>query len=298
MKKSYVLYIIGVVIATAFIIVACNKNEEVTAPTPQEINQAAFDALKSDIVQLNKDRFKETSMVSTTRMKWWKWLIIGIADVGGSVLPSGGIAAGIAASTLAVKLCNNNIKKDNSQGAFYISVDNTNVALSHVENQAWRNESGYIHNKVISDLYDEYGDDLFNLPEKELLEKANKKVAEITKQTYIPFTIAEEQQSLQAVHQAVDLYGQSTTAESYFGELKTIAPERANEINVIQVAFDELEQAMISEEKAVYVGEVVQHIDAANISMVSKDIIKTGITVANASGNLWTSPTVISNNQN
>lgn len=263
---------------------SCNKNEEVVTSASQA-QELAMKELKFDIEQLNKEKFGDAQLSETRIPRWLRWIITVAVDAGVSIASN--IGTGISASTLAWTVT----KDEVTPAVTTSSINPPGTSLKYLTPLAPvngnENDYGYIHNKVICDLYDLYGEGLFDLSIEELLPLVGHKVAEVTGKPYVTPSFTNEQESIELLENAMNLYKKSETSSQFMNGLKRQYPSIANELDVLQTTLEGYQHIDINTDKGEYAREVIQLVNKANISDYSKQTIVSGVSVANASTRLW-----------
>lgn len=143
----------------------------------------------------------------------------------------------------------------------------------------------YIHNTVILDLYDEYGEDLFEMDLDELYDAVTARVNEIN--GYNADDVIEDTSSLEEIDDATEAYIDAETPAEYIAELSAIYPDKAEQLSVLQSIFEGFLNADTDEAKTEYTSKIVDIIENSNISDEDKEDLKKSVCIANASARLW-----------
>jgi hypothetical protein len=171
LKKSLML----IALLVGVVIIACNKNESITAITPSEVEeQVAFAALQTKLDAYTAD-FKASIGPIPQRQGFWSWVRkivqITLADLDGAKTGStfgnsGAVLGGVLASALKAidvfsqqggsgysgEFINNNIEAEISLSP-YLELDNPDNV-------------GYYHNLILSNLFEQNPNFLEGTPEE------------------------------------------------------------------------------------------------------------------------------------
>lgn len=266
------------------LLASCNKCRE----NEVEMNQEAeFTALKEQLTALTTN-LQDNGYVAT-KAKWWKYLLTAAADAGGFFL-SGGIAAGPAAvqagctaSTLVWSIIKEEKKVETKAGNRDVDTSDFNdpsVALTCVDGP------GLVHNKVILDLYEENGEELFGYSDEILLPLIAEKVADETNSN-VEETALSLQEQKEIVYKTVDAYSTSSTIDEFIDKLEVSAPERVALLEIVQVILTGFDSIDVIADNGNYYNDVQRIITESEISDEAKQILNSTTSVANASSRLW-----------
>ncbi|MBR1698658.1 MAG: hypothetical protein IJ714_02605 [Bacteroidales bacterium] len=266
------------------ILVSCKKNSDKALETD---SQSEFTILKEQLVALNATLPKNDEVV--TKAKWWKYLLVAAADAGGFFL-GGGVSAGAGAvsaacsvSTLVWGLIKEERKQETKTVIGDVPVLNFNdsdIALTCVEG------AGLVHNRVILDLYEEKGEELFIYDEKTLLPLVAEKVAIETNCTLDEATLSVQEQR-NIVNKTVEAYFNASTIEGFIDNLELETLERAALSDIVNVILTGFESIDAIADNGSYSLAVQSIISESGISNDAKQILNSTTSVANASARLW-----------
>lgn len=271
MKKIVIIMLFGLI---AFC--SCTKNNVVETPS-ENINEV--DALKLELLELNSTLPPSKDVI--TKAPWWKYLLVGVADAVGGFIPGGSVSTAISASTLAWTIMKEEKKSSESSTGSPAEIQSLNPVESALVNVGG---DGEVHNKVIVNIFEKYGEEMFSLPENELNYEISK---EVSLQTGEPLEAVKitPQQSV-TIHNVVDAYVTSATVDEFMCKVSpTLANPELSE--VVEVILSGYERVDISTDNGTYEAAVNKTIEKSKISTTPKDCLKSVSSVANASTRLW-----------
>jgi hypothetical protein len=264
--------------------VSCSKNEDKVL-TPEE-KEIAVETLKGDLSQLNLQMFGNEPQ---TRGNWWRYLLTAAADAGVTIASCGNWGWGISASILVwtVTKRESNANTNSTQSQSLLSAD---ISMSYLVDESWSfdisDEAGYYHNKVINNLYQEYGESLFDLPAVELVRLVNAEVALESKGLFV-VPESELNQMVADLQMLTDMYVNAIDLDAYINSLKTYNPSKSEELDVLKVSLEGFQYLNPEADNGQYISRVMNIIDNSSVDATFKGEIKAGISVANASTRLW-----------
>ena len=169
---------------------SCAKNDSASIEIKNEPSSNPYAELSAQIESLNQDY-----LVPETRAKWWKFLITAVADAGVG-LATGNVGYAISASSLTWTVLKDvNGKSDSSSsstssstspatGEFIKpSIKEVETSLVYLDVCDGSVNDGEIHNTVINNIYNRYGEEMFELESEELLTLVATEVAYLTNST-------------------------------------------------------------------------------------------------------------------
>lgn len=226
-----------------------------------------------------------------TRVKWWKYFLVAAADAGGFFLAGGtgvgavAVTAGSAVSTLVWSVVKEEKKaavntKASLDDKTSPSINDTEIALSCVEGP------GLVHNKVICDLYEDKGENLFNLEKDELLPLVAEKVSIESDCTVEEASLLVSNQ-FDLVDQTVEAYLSSETIDEFIDKIKLSAPDKVVLLEVVDIILDGFDSIDAVEDNGAYCSSVQKIISESGISSGAKEMLISTVSVANASARLW-----------
>lgn len=121
------------------------------------------------------------AVMPETRIPRWLRLIVTIAVDAGAGFATANPAVGIAASSLAWTMLKSK-KKDVAQKES--SLNPSILSMTHIKDKelgsSTNSDMGYIHNQVLVNLYDKYGESMFDFSPYKLVNYINIEIAKIT----------------------------------------------------------------------------------------------------------------------
>lgn len=265
---------------------SCTKDVQITEIPVVE--DAAVENLKADLTSLNETMFGESTVV--TKAKWWKFLVTALVDAGSGLL-TGNISIGISASSLTWTVLKDvGVVKKNETSFNPSSVSLTELKLED-DNETILSD-GEIHNIVLLNLNERYGEDMFKLPKEILIREVANEVASL-KGCTSEEAIADIDEASAQVKIFTDAYINSSSIEEYTATLKRYYPQKAAEIDVLEITFEGFQQVDVETDNGEYAREVTKIIDESAIPTTMKAELKSGVSLANASTRLWNQDAIV-----
>lgn len=271
MKKSTILMLVMIGAA----VFSCSTVEK-EAVTSEEVSTAFVD-LQADLQKLNQVSFGE---MPTTRAPWWRWALTFGADLGVGLLSSN-VSYGIAASSFVWTVSKNEVLVAES-------IREESFVLDHI-NDSNLGDAGYIHNKVIVELYKQYGEDFFELPQEEIVVLVNKEVSKRTGESLDDLN-AQSADVLNKARLGTQMFIESNSIDEYFDKLKTLDPSKDDEFNVLKIVTQGFERIDIETDNGDYANKVIHIINDSNLPIKEKSELKSSVAIGNASVRLWNLP--------
>ena len=281
------LHILFMSFATLTIILAsCSKSGE---NREKPLQEAEFSALKEQLLTLNSALPQNETVV--TRAKWWKYVLVAAADAGGFFLAGGSgataVTAGCSVSTLVWNFFKDNKKAEAKTKAETNLIDGiipsltpSEIALSYVEG------AGLTHNKVILDLYEDYGESMFEYDDNTMIALVEEKVALETN-----CSIKDASLGLAArrnyVDKTVSAYISAATIDEFIDNLELAAPKRAALLEIVNIILDGFDSIDAIEDNGSYNSSVQKIISESGLEDGDKEMLCSTASVANASARLW-----------
>lgn len=278
MKKSIFF---AVLVVCAFSLSSCSSDEKLNVVKEQ--TKPAFDEVKASIAALNVETFGQIRKPET-RARWWKWLVTIAVDAGAG-FGTGNAAVGVSASTLTwTMLKSENVK---NQSIHPVEVSMQHIAVEELNYIRTDIDMGYVHNKVLVNLYEKYGESIFNLTDETLIPLVNKEVATLTGQKLSSLEL-ESSYVLSETKKYINAFNPNGTIEEYFSNIKRFIPlERHAELDVLEVALEGLLQVDINTDNGKYASDVITIVNNSDLTTLQKNNIINGVAVGNASRRLW-----------
>lgn len=231
--------------------------------------------------------------MTKARPKWWQVLLTAIADAGVGLL-TGNVGYAINASSLTWSIVKDfSVQKieTKSDDETFCSVRDSVFAMSHLDIDG--NNDGVLHNQVILNLYERYGEEMFKLPEEVLLQAVADEVALLTgceANEVIP-DVAEAKIEMKVY---TDAYIESANVDEYIGRLKAVNPEKADALDVLKITLEGFQFVDIKTDDGKYAEKVLDVIDSSDVSPEMKADLSSGVAIANASTRLWNQDELLS----
>jgi len=270
------------IVALCAVLTTSCTNKESHNITPIKEQDTDIVDLKNDLLALNNEMFGEQI---ETKAKWWKYLLTAIADAGVGLI-TGNIGYAISASSLTWTVFKNSV--ETSEGAENHSINDDKIALAYLEIADEEEElnDGTIHNKVIINLYNKYGEELFNKSEEVLIQNIAKEVAILTGCSAEEiFPDIHSAKSEMAIY--TNAYIESKSIDEYINHLIEYKPEKSEELEILKIALEGFQFVDAETDNGEYASRVTEIIYESNISPEMKEDLRSGVSVANASIRLW-----------
>ena len=159
------------------------------------------------------------------------------------------------------------------------------ISLTNLEISEGNND-GEIHNTVIYNLYDRYGEEMFEFESEELLSLISTEVYNLTGSSPVS-----NDTNIEAFAAEMDTYTsaylRSNSVNDFVTELKVLHPDKADELEVLKVSLEGFQYVDPETDNGEYAKKVVTIIEDSNIDSTSKDALISGVSIANASVRLW-----------
>lgn len=227
-----------------------------------------------------------------TKARWWKYLITAVADAGVG-LATGRIDYAISASSLTWTMLKDLSDNSGSSstapelGDRNTSIYDVDVSLTNLDVYEEEGLSdGEIHNIVINNIYNVYGEAMFELESEELLVLVANEVASLTNSNPSS-VISDIDRACSEVSVYTNAYLRSSSVDDYIAELKAIHPDKADELDVLKAALEGFQFIDPETDDGQYARDVVNLIEDSDIDDASKNTLTSSVSIANASVRLW-----------
>lgn len=283
MKKIIFLSLVG------FLLFLFSCGNKADTDIVKDVPQKEFDHLKEQIVALNTTL--PGKVIVETKAKWWKYLLTGLADAAGFFLAGGAdenspnkyspVASACSVSTLVWTMLKS--EKQTETKAMDDSshlINDAEIALSHVEGM------GLLHNRVILELHEDYGDEIFHMSPAELLplvaEQVSVESGGIVDDTEVLYAGQQEM-----VENTVNAFVTSSTVDEFIGKLSLSFPEKVALLEIVRVIFEGFDSIDAISDNGNYNASVQTIISESGIPSEAKHILNSTASIANASARLW-----------
>ena len=259
---------------------------EDTVPVSDVQSQEAFEELNRQLLLLNE--VYPTEIQERGRIwNWFKRIILG--DVLGACLgacltwnPVGSLLFGILGS---VNGCLYEYNQPNST-TYVIEVPAVNpnfnsMSLTNVVN------SGYVHNMVISDIFETCGDELYTMTDSELRSEIIEGL-----EHYMPITNAlkttfrSDITNKRILNDAIRNYG-VISSEAILYNIQNTYPEVSSELQTLSIFCDHYSGLLNESTRDSYTSSFISTVNTSAISTNSKNLIVSSVSIANYSTKLW-----------
>ena len=275
-------------LSLVFSLSSCNKQEtEGEAIMCQ--NEEAYIDLASDLVEINS----QYGVMPESKGNWWRYLIVGLGDAGGFFLAgtgATGVSAGVSLSTLLWTILKpkEGKKTEAQEGVMdnpFVSKFETTIPFLP-QRESSISVEGDLHNKIISVMYEKYGDNMFSFSSSKLIDIVERTTAEVMGVSLSEAKLGKEF-TLEDIERAADDFMQSNSSEEFVSRLCKDYPSKASELSILKVVGNGYDQIVDLEEVTSYSLDVVTAIDNSGIPEKSKQVLKGTVSVADASCHLW-----------
>lgn len=299
MKKIFILITF---IATITCITSCSNDEVVV-----EYSKDAYEQLHTSIIQINT-KYNHTINEQTTqnpskRNGFWKW--VGrvfsslVADVGGSITVSNSgvswnIKQGIDCSINVWKMWDKKEKRDTTALKPKIAkspeaININKYAIPTLNGNLLENNAGYVHNSVIINLYNKYGEEFKNFTDMQIKKSINEEYINVIRNanltTNVPINDTIDTKTVQHICEIAE---NCEDVNEFISALKKEYPLCKQDLDILKIAMEEIINGEIQNEDIDnYTIEIVDAINISQIPTNNKTILKTTIGVAGASSQLW-----------
>lgn len=275
-----------VILSFAVLCVFTSCNKEYAAQVPVSENERVFKDLRQEMVDLNQEKFGDAI---DTKAKWWQYLITAVADAGVGFL-SGNVGFAISASSLTWTILKDSSAAEDKE--IDKSLNSKQIAMSHLLLPDSDINDGVLHNEVIMNLYDKYGEGLFDLSEKTLLEEVVAELSDITGED--PETIIPNiDEAVAELNEYTEIYSSSSTVSEYISSLKQVHPEKSLDLDILEIVFEGFQYIDVTTDNGQYAYELAELIDDSDLPEDVKEDLKSGVSIANASRRLWNEQVII-----
>lgn len=285
-KNSNVMKNLFVILSFAVLCVFTSCNKEYAAQVPVSENERVFKDLRQEMVDLNQEKFGDAI---DTKAKWWQYLITAVADAGVGFL-SGNVGFAISASSLTWTILKDSSAAEDKE--IDKSLNSKQIAMSHLLLPDSDINDGVLHNEVIMNLYEKYGEGLFDLSEKTLLEEVVAELSDITGED--PETIIPNiDEAVAELNEYTEIYSSSSTVSEYISSLKQVHPEKSLDLDILEIVFEGFQYIDVTTDNGQYAYELAELIDDSDLPEDVKEDLKSGVSIANASRRLWNEQVII-----
>ncbi len=292
MKK--VFWVLSVIAIALVIAIGCETSQEPCSPQPtakecnkpneQPTDENAFEQVRMEIANLNLQYVDK----SPKGRGWRKARRVMFADMYGAL--SGYIhSRGIFGSFFSffyglfcsVRSSIDAARVDSGGMQLVPQLQNPQFEVITLNNAA--DSLGFLHNVIITDLFDRYGNNLRTMYRSEL---NNLIIGEINKYREAPETLGDLEAVYQDAKPVIDLYDENTL-DPAINKAIELNPELENELLVIKSFCETVDDLAEEVREAEYTKSFCQIIESSELTEESKFIINAGVSVNVSSTNLW-----------
>ncbi len=278
--------ILSGVCCLAFLFVSCTNETTLPLKSHEDINDLAL--VKNEISRLNKEmEVKSSNVLTRGHKKWFRWLIVGLADAGGFAL-GGGVGGAVSASTFAWTVTKDDVKKEEA------TVDKKENLPDFIEfsdfKQAPRDgfttadNIGDLHNSLSIDVVKHFGDSIQNASTLELIQYTNT----LLKKKGI--TIDNDIDTLKAyrsIKGISELFDSNLTIEENVKRLKSLTDDEQEKdlVDICGLTINGLEK--VDDNDTEYTKQLCTIVNKANLTSAMKKKVLDCISIADSSSKLW-----------
>jgi hypothetical protein len=282
MKKIIDLF----VLLSVVLLVACSNNEVY----PDETVSVKTDYSK-EFADLNAqlEVFNQENGGPSLR-GWGRWWKIIAADAMGAAVGAGvsggnaGVAVGLGAYA--------SYQMWNNTGGYQVSYDDGNdaeIAVIINSSDARVDSVGYYHNVILSNLFDEYGDELFTKSRNTIINLICEELSELnTSVTAETISLIKNNSQLNKISAIIDKTKNTDIDDiGLLDKSITYYPELASELNVVKSYFNTIKSIASNEKIESYSNGFAQIVSNSQIPTASVKSINSSLSVAVNSNLLW-----------
>lgn len=276
--------------------IACNNNEDEFKLANESISKTedvvALEQLNDDIIALN---FQYPEPVET-KARWWKYILTALVDGGVCfaslhipMLQLCPLTCAITASVCFFNWIDNKVES--------APLLDKSISMTHLQNEEWvgnGSSAGTLHNTVVNNLYDKYGEDFYEVPDTVLAYRIAKEMSVLTNQdSTIIYSMLKD--NFEVINECVDYCTKDVSIHDYIVFLKRKFPENSQQLTIFESILEGMQKIDPIENNGEYVDRVMRIIDSSDVAEPIKQTLREGLTVANASARLWNTNIIIDN---
>lgn len=287
MKHTINLFwLVPLFFGAAVLIYSCNKSSDVSSEveTVEKAEDLDIQNLVNAIEQLNASRFGE---IETKAWNWRNIFAFGVDGAAGLLTALSTqwwtcVGSAVAASLGFVQLWN---LLDTTE---QLTPNEQSVIIpeNYILDATNPQDAGYLHNIIICDLFNEYGDELGQMSLDSLMWYISLNIADYTN-TPVSSIYSDLQDQQEIVEACFVDTGYCATLEDYIDDLSETFPDSASSLDVFSPILSGIEIAAANGEEEDYVDDVVTLIQTANVPLDFKTNLLAGVKIAAASEQLW-----------
>lgn len=240
-----------------------------------EMKTEALKKLKNDLLVLNSNYENNPELQTRFKFKlWFRVLAIVVADVACTIY--GNLPTGITASKSANDIMNDLEEKLNKAPSSSLKSN----ALDGLE----IGSAGYIHNKVLIDMYEKYGESMDTLTTEQLLDLASNDVYNLTGEANLPLSKSDAVLLVDNVVSKMDL---TKSISENIENLKTLTidPELQSKLDICGTFIEGLQ--MVDDNDSTYFESANELIINSDLPTADKLELQDALSVGYASAKLW-----------
>lgn len=240
-----------------------------------EMKTEALKKLKNDLLVLNSNYENNPELQTRFKFKlWFRVLAIVVADVACTIY--GNLPTGITASKSANDIMDDLEEKLNKAPSSSLKSN----ALDGLE----IGSAGYIHNKVLIDMYEKYGESMDTLTTEQLLDLASNDVYNLTGEANLPLSKSDAVLLVDNVVGKMDL---TKSISENIESLKTLTidPELQSKLDICGTFIEGLQ--MVDDNDSTYFESANELIINSDLPTADKLELQDALSVGYASAKLW-----------
>lgn len=288
------------------VFVGCSQEENVScspSKSYEELSISISDIGVKYAKTANSLENYSSNLPKKKKVWWWLGRIFTtvIADVGGS-FSSGStgttwnIKQGIDCSKMVWDEWADEPKKPDSlkpvkcvaaKDTMHITMNKE--AIPPLQGRLLSDNAGYVHNKVLINLYEKYGDEMNFMSASESTQLISEEYEKVIKEANLTVdNNTADDVDLNAIYRIRDLAKKSEDTKHFIELLKEEYPDRKEELNILGLTIENIMNGQIQEDDLnSYNKDILNTIDESDIPDDSKKLLKTTVSVANGSSQLW-----------
>lgn len=298
MKKQIAVF--ASVLCAMLCVSACSPENGKALDTSSDpiVDEVAYVNLKSSILGINdgyaiQSVNKNVGKQTIAKKGFWKWLAkvftaIG-ADVAGSIsVDSNGktswnLKQGVDCSVAVWKLWDTTKKADSN------TLKINSEAVPNLNGNKIEDNAGFIHNKVIINMYEKYGDELISFTDAQMADVIDQEYNKVINDAQLVSVNSDNSViDKDVVNHIYSIVSNCEDVDEFIDVITKEYPQCKSDFEVLKLAIDGLTTQSLPEDKVdAYTKDVITAVDDSKIAVDSKNLLKTTIGVSRGSSRLW-----------
>lgn len=307
--KTFLVFVAGVCF------ISCSTIEESEAHT-KDSYAPAYQDLANKVLLINNTypSIKEQCPQQIKqRGKFWTWFArifcTVAADVAGTISISKAnskatmatnLKQGIDASVTVWKLFDGKKKPEEGNGTLpgttakiasnLLSQNINTSAIPELNGYKLEDNTAYVHNKVIINLYEKFGEDLQNFTQDQIKQAIELEYSNVIKEAklIVSGTYCEDIDTT-VVEKICNLMITCEDVDDFISILKKEYPDCSQDFDILRITMEKMMSEDINDSNIdTYTNDIVKLVDSSSIPKNNINILKTTIGVSSGSCQLWT----------